>query len=399
MVSRSKIAARWPLRLGISMPFTAPLKKSTPGCPVGLLKFDNDNPRLEDGRDRPPHDDTAMIKSLRDVAALGELVQSICANGYKDIEPLIVKGPEEGPFTVLEGNRRLASIRLIKNPELAQACGVALPDPIDPTVIASIETVTVYRVASKEEARAYIGFKHINGPHRWESYAKANFVTEWFKTGRAQGITIDQIADQLGDDNKTIRNMIAGMLVLEQAISAGFSISNRANKGRFAFSHLYTALTRNEYQDFLGLQKGWSDNPTDVPIDLGHMPQLQELMVWLFGAKDQQKPALIASQNPDLAVLGQVLKHPVAMRVIRAGKSLEEAKREMRPVGSVLSDVMVDISHKLREAVALAGRAQDVDASMRELAKSILQQAKSLSLLVAQEDPLVPAKRRTRAEN
>jgi hypothetical protein len=129
------------------------------------------------------------------------------------------------------------------------------------------------------------------------------------------------------------------------------------------------------------------------------MPQLQELMVWLFGAKDQQKPALIASQNPDLAVLGQVLKHPVAMRVIRAGKSLEEAKREMRPVGSVLSDVMVDISHKLREAVALAGRAQDVDASMRELAKSILQQAKSLSLLVAQEDPLVPAKRRTRAEN
>ena len=148
------------------MPFTAPLTKSTPGCPVGLLKFDTDNPRLEDGRDRPPHDDTAMIKSLRDVAALGELVQSICANGYKDIEPLIVQGAEAGPFTVLEGNRRLASIRLIQNRELAEACGIVLPDVIAPEVIASMQTVTVYRVASKEDARAYIGFKHINGPHR-----------------------------------------------------------------------------------------------------------------------------------------------------------------------------------------------------------------------------------------
>lgn len=379
------------------MPFTAPLRKSTPGCPVGLLKFDNDNPRLEDGRDRPPHDDTAMIKSLRDVAALGELVQSICANGYKDIEPLIVHGPAAGPFKVLEGNRRLASIRLIQNPTLAQACGIALPDVIDTKVLASIQTVTIYRVSSKEEARAYIGFKHINGPHRWESYAKANFVTEWFKIGRAKGITIDQIAEQLGDDNKTIRNMIAGMLVLEQAISEGFSISNRANKGRFAFSHLYTALTRTEYLEFLGLQKGWADSPDDTPIDLGHIPQLQELMIWLFGAKDQQKPALITSQNPDLAVLGQVLKHPVAMRVVRAGKSLEEAKREMRPVGSVLSDVMVDINHRLREAVSLAGRAQGFDDSIKELSNLILQQAKSLALLIAQEDPPAPARQRTRS--
>lgn len=379
------------------MPFTAPLYISTSGCPVELLKFDNDNPRLEDGRDRLPHDDTAMIKSLRDVAALGELVQSICANGYKDIEPLIVHGPEAGPFTVLEGNRRLASIRLIQNPELAQACGITLPGEIRPEVIDSMETVTVYRVASKEDARAYIGFKHINGPHRWESFAKANFVTEWFKKGRNQGITIDQIAEQLGDDNKTIRNMIAGMLVLEQAISAGFSISNRANKGRFAFSHLYTALTRTEYLEFLGLQKGWADNPTDNPVDAGHVPQLQELMTWLFGAKDQQQPALITSQNPDLAVLGQVLKHPVAMRVVRAGKSLEEAKRELRPVGSVLSDVMVDINHKLREAVSLAGRAQDVDDSIMALSKLILQQAKSLDLLVSQEALPPPARRRPRA--
>lgn len=366
------------------MPFIAALNKSVPGCPVDLLRFDNENPRLEDGRDRAPLTDEQMIKALRDVAALGELVQSICANGYKDIEPLIVHGPEQGPFVVLEGNRRLASIRVIQNPALARECGIPLPDPVPPHVLASLDTVTVYRVASKEEARAYIGFKHINGPHRWESYAKANFVAEWFKTGREHGVTIDHIAEQLGDDNKTIRNMIAGMLVLDQATEAGFSVANRANKGRFAFSHLYTALTRTEFMEFLGLPRGWAENPDASPVAAENLPRLSELMTWLFGAKDQQKPALIVSQNPDLAVLGQVLKHPVAMRMIRAGRSLEEAKREMRPVESVLSDVMVEVNHKLREAVSLMARAQDVDASIRELSKQILQQAKSLMVLVEQ---------------
>jgi hypothetical protein len=331
-----------------------------------------------------------MIKSLREVAALGELVQSICANGYKDIEPLIVKGKERGPFTVLEGNRRLASIKLIRDPALAAECGISLPKNIPSSVLKSIEKVTVFRVASETEARAYIGFKHINGPHRWESYAKATFVTDWYKSERSKGLTVDQIADNLGDDNKTIRNMIGGMLVLQQAIEGGFSISDRSNKGRFAFSHLYTALTRIEYMNFLGLEKGWADNPADKPVKKAHVKNLSELMLWLFGSKAESKPSLIVSQNPDLAILGQAIAHPSALRVIRAGFSLEEAKKEMRPVKSLLADVLVEISHKLREAVSLAARAPTVDEAIVEDSKQILRQAEALDLLVSkQRDAIV----------
>lgn len=364
------------------MAFRADLNKSTPGCPTSLLHFDVKNPRLENGTGQEPANDVEMIKALREVAALGELIASICANEYRDIEPIIVKGPEEGPFIVLEGNRRLASIKVILDEALAEECGVQVPRPVRPEVLASIKTVTIYRVASEEAARAFIGFKHINGPHRWESFAKARFVTQWYKAEKGSGISIDRIAEQLGDDNSTIRNMIAGMLVLEQATSQGFDASDRYNRGRFAFSHLYTALTRSEFVDFLGLPKKWSVNPEENPVPKASSEKLSELMVWLYGSKQGERAPLVRSQNPDLAHLGEVLENPVSLSFIRAGKTLAEARIELRPASAVLSDVMVEINSRLREAVQLASRAEGADTTALSLAQQIAKQGTSLLLLV-----------------
>src|ERR1039458_2929896 len=93
------------------------------------------------------------------MADLSEVVQSIAANGYIDIEPLI--GQRVGnKWKVLEGNRRLAAIRILQNPVLAKGTGVAVPE-ISAKNAATLKEVSVYAVSSKEEAREYIGFKHI----------------------------------------------------------------------------------------------------------------------------------------------------------------------------------------------------------------------------------------------
>lgn len=372
------------------MVFNAALNRTTAGCPTDLLHFDASNPRLDDGIHRSGAvDDATMIRSLKDVAALSELIASICANDYKDIEPLIVMAQpdavtaEEGPFTVLEGNRRLACIKLIKDRALAESCGITIPDPLRPSVLPSLESVSVYRVASESDARAFIGFKHINGPHRWDSFAKAKYVTQWFKQERAAGLTIEKIAAHLGDDNNTIRSMISGMLVLEQAEALGFDMSDRFNKGRFAFSHLYTALSRGEYMEFLELPRRWMTAPADNPVPPASNEKLLEVMGWLYGSKARSKPPLVRSQNPDLANLGDVLKHPVAIRMIRAGKSLSEALGEIRPPTFALSDVMVEADAKLREGVQLAGRAESVDGGLLEIGVQIGRQATALNLLLA----------------
>ena len=78
---------------------------------------------------------------------------------------------------------------------------------------------------------------------------------------------------------------------------------------RFAFSHLYTALTRPGYRDFLGLGDEWrSEDPQPNPVPKKNLENLQQVLIWLYGSKSDGIKPVITSQNPDLKFLGAVLE-------------------------------------------------------------------------------------------
>ena len=98
--------------------------ETTTRVPVERLRLDRRNPRLIGGDEEAS--DEAIITRLYLAADLGELLQSIAANGYMDIEPLVVvvdPDSENDDLTVLEGNRRLAALRLLREPDLAHGSG------------------------------------------------------------------------------------------------------------------------------------------------------------------------------------------------------------------------------------------------------------------------------------
>lgn len=357
--------------------FQANINQVTPQCPTALLGFDYDNPRLITGDKLLAHDEKSLICSLRDIAALDELIQSICNNGYFNLEPLIVLGDEYGPFVVLEGNRRLAAIKLIKDKDLARDCKVSLPASISQAVLDSVEFVSIWLVKERTDAQAFIGFKHINGPYRWDAYAKARYVADWYKKDRTNGLTVAAVARQLGDDNDTIRAYIGAVFVLEQAEAEGlFDIKDRYNRGRFAFSHLYTALGRKEYQAFLGLAKGWNQEPEKQLISQGKLPNLKELLAYLYGSKQDGQPSLIKSQNPDLGQLGKVLVHPVALEKIRGGTELKMAYSEVDR-RSVFSDALIQVSLKIDAAIDVLTK-YDGTAALLPVAEEIIEKAEIL---------------------
>ena len=173
----------------MAVPNIAP--KTVGKVAVEYLEFDPENPRLiEEGVRNPTDED--IIRALADTSDLSEVVQSIAANGYFDIEPMI--GMKVGnKWRVLEGNRRLAAIRILQNPAMAKGTGVAVPET-SPANKATLKEVSVYAVTSKDQAREYIGFKHINGPHRWDALAKARFAADWY--AKEKGVTLDKIANR-----------------------------------------------------------------------------------------------------------------------------------------------------------------------------------------------------------
>jgi hypothetical protein len=228
---------------------------------VELLRFDKANPRYSGERLK---NDAEIIRFLYGSADLSELLQSIAANGYIDIEPLVVT-LSGSHYVVLEGNRRLASIKLLSDPKLAKACDVPIPE-LTKEAKETLSEITAYRVNSREDARDFIGFKHINGPYRWDSLAKARFAAEWYKRDRENGITLREIARKLGDRHDTIQRMVTGVYVLDQAKEAGlFDVEDRYPGRPFAFSHLYTALTRPGFRTFLGLPEEWRPRTKPSP--------------------------------------------------------------------------------------------------------------------------------------
>lgn len=357
--------------------FSPPFGEPARGCPTSLLEFDRSNPRLLTGDDYGTSKDEDIISALNEIAPLEEVITSICTNTYLDFEPLIVLGKDNGPYRVLEGNRRLASIKLIADADLARRCRISMPR-ISKDVLASIKEVTVWRVKNESDAQAFIGFKHINGPSRWDAYAKARFVSDWYKRERKNNLTIDQIARQLGDDNDTIRAYISSIRVLEQAESRNlFEIKNRYNKGKFAFSHLYTALGRAEYQEFLGLEKGWNKEPGEVPVARAHEDKLKEVLLYLYGNKRDEKPSLIKSQNPDLKHVGEVITNPVALEKIRGGATLAIAYNDVRSPYDVFSETIAQATLKLSSVMDALPK-YNGEENLLTIAEEIVEQAETL---------------------
>ncbi|MGP0150402.1 hypothetical protein [Pseudomonas oryzihabitans] len=354
-------------------------------CPIELLELDRNNPRLMTGTNYQLDSEIDLIKVICSISDVRELVISICDNGYLNLEPLIIYS-ETGtsPYQVLEGNRRLTAIKLIRSPELASAAGMNIPS-VKPEVLRSTDQVKVFRVADPADARAFIGFKHINGPQRWDAYAKARFATDWYKSELENGVTIDDIATRLGDNHNTIRSIVSSLLLLDQAREEQvYSIDDRTNPGRFAFSHLYTALGRPEYRDFLGLELGWDKNPSASPVSSEKLEALGEMLTFVYGSKSSNVAAKVKSQNPDLKNLGKVLANDVALAKLRSGAALDIAFEETLPPSKVLADAMVAANLQLKRAIELASKVNpaDINETTAAIAKEINAQARILSLFV-----------------
>ena len=185
----------------------------------------------------------------------------------------------------------------------------------------------VIKLANREEARQLIGFKHINGTHKWDSYAKARFAADWYRKEKKNDITLEEIARSLGDRHDTVQRLVHGIFVLDQASERGLFDPEDRFPGRvFFFTHLYTALTRPEYRQFLGLPERWRDTtPGENPVPKESLPRLKELMNWLYGSKADNEPPVIASQNPDVKHLGEILVSAPALKRLRVDRNLKAA--------------------------------------------------------------------------
>lgn len=350
---------------------------------VERLRLDRMNPRLIGQAEHAS--DESIIARLYRGAEIDELLQSISTNGYLDIEPLVVvRDAERRRLIVLEGNRRIAALRLLREADLAERIAsserlrIKVP-PVDESLRATFDQVSVYLVASRERARSFIGFKHINGPAKWDAYAKARFAADWYKTERPDGVSLEDIARSIGDRHDTIKRMVSAVYVLEQAERAElFEIQDRTTK-KFNFSHLYTALSRSQYMEYLGLGSTWVRyDPSPDPVPAERLDELRKVLAWIFGSKKKDALPVIQSQNPDIKRLGEVLAHAEARHVLETTHNLDEAHESTEAVDIRFTASLLRARDAIRDAAGALRAFDGRDRSLLDIAEDVKETADSV---------------------
>ena len=316
---------------------------------VSELAFDEANPRLAEfdtGGGEPE-----IIKMLWEMMDVKELVLSIAASGYFRHEPVIVTR-EGGRNVVIEGNRRLAAVMLLRQPALGKNFNARIPG------ISRERRESLARIpgllSTREDAWRYLGFKHVNGPAKWGSYAKSQYIAD---VHRDFDVPLDEIARQIGDTHNTVRRLYRGLMVIEQAERLGAFSRDDRWRGHFAFSHLYTGLPHPGISEFLDLQS--ANEETQDPVPAKKKDNLRELLVWMYGSKSEKKPPVIQSQNPHLRWLDAVLANREALAALRRGAELSLAFEISRPSSNLFEEALVAAKQYLEKARGILSTGYD----------------------------------------
>ncbi|NRA50636.1 MAG: hypothetical protein HRU12_16000, partial [Phaeodactylibacter sp.] len=312
--------------------------------PLDKIILDRENPRLIEFGIQANSREEDIIEILWREMAVDELMYSIVSNKFWEYEPLICL--EEGEhFIAVEGNRRLAAVKLIHG--LSKKDSIRIPghinEKISDELLKQTKELPAITITTRADAWRFIGFKHVNGPAKWGSFAKAKYIAQ---VHNDFSVSIDDIAYQIGDTNKTAQKLYQGLMVLEQAKREKvYNYEEDFNAPRLFFSHLYTGLQREGIREYIQLKDASTEDVSPVPE--AQMKELGQLLRWLFGSKKDDITSVITSQNPDLKHLDQVLQVREARVALLSGLTLDSAYEISRPAEALFEESLLAAKRNL----------------------------------------------------
>lgn len=354
------------------------------------LTFDRQNPRLPEYDLGPHASEEDIVRILWEAMDVRELVMSIAASGFFPHEPVIVVKEDE-KNVVIEGNRRLAAVRILLDPQLAKSLDFRAPS-LSLKERANLDDLPAVVLDTREETWQQLGFKHVNGPAKWSSYAKSRYIA---KVHRNFNVPLEQIAEQIGDTHNTVQRLFRGLMVIEQAEKFGvFERTDRYRK-HFSFSHLYTGITYPHIRAHIGLQSAEEDQQEPVPKD--KQEELGELCRWLYGSRQDGIQPIVQSQNPDLSSLEKVVGNTEALGALRAGRGLELALEAGRPPTAVFRESLLASKRELEQARASLTTGFDGSQDLLRIANEVANLADDLHAEMLRKSQ--PRQRREKENN
>lgn len=339
---------------------------------VANLDFDPNNPRFAPEVASGPEQDL-IERFIRDERLL-EVINSIADQGYFDGEPLlVVPVGNSNQYHVIEGNRRLAALKLLNGlvnvpvgrSSIEVACESAINRPPEVPCL----------VFNNEDAiLRYLGFRHITGIKSWSSLQKARYIKKLRDRFYAH-LPVDKqmtaLAREIGSRADYVGQMLAALNLFERAEGKNFFGLPGISTQDIDFSLLSTAISYAAIVRYVGLE-GRQDS-TGARIDEG---ALKNMMNWLFVSLGGQKTVLGDSRN--LKRLAAVVESEAARDQLVVDGNLDSAYQLSRGPAQALTLTLKAVEKKLQEAWTWMPLIDRPQAGDEDVAESIRKRASEL---------------------
>ena len=333
--------------------------------PLNTLRLDPENPRLLRGRDWASESEAQVLREFVRRYNLIELARSIVDKGFRPRHAealLVVESPlDPGHYVVIEGNRRLATLKLLTSADNRKAVGTgseweALAEAASHL---ELDPIPVLVYPDRSALDDYLGFRHITGPTPWRPEAKARFIAKLLCGSESVGA----VARRIGSNHRTVRRFAEAHAIYTQAVEAGMPM----DEVEAAFGVFYNALDQEGVRGFLELgRQAEIKTLPESPLSTASIEQFRDLIGLLYGDSSQGLEQVIG-ESRDLRKLGQVLANPRARANLLRDRNLERAWRVSGGGRDDLLGLLSDLQSRLAEVSGKAYEYADDDEILGEI--------------------------------
>lgn len=328
-------------------------KRPQVNIPLSIIELDNNNPRLAD--EYKGSSELTILRVLYEEFDLEDIGFSMVENGYFEEEPIVVvsKGfpksfkwdekdiektqkeieklissGKDIKFIVVEGNRRIATAKLLVDNEIRKKIKIEeddFPTPKNKKIEDDLRVIPAIIYKDRNEVSPYLGVTHISRKLRWEAYAKAIYIAKRIEDEKRKGKSIEKsinyVKQNIGDRSDTIIKQYMSYKIFKQ-VEKELDFDTHPIKLRFSL--IWELLSKPPIRDFIGVssyKEAKLDKDLVSPRKLGN---LKNLLTWVFG-NGKDKPPIVTDSRLIGKKLAPILANSHSTENLLKFESLEGA--------------------------------------------------------------------------
>ncbi|MCX6584255.1 MAG: AAA family ATPase [Candidatus Aminicenantes bacterium] len=271
-----------------------------------------------------------------------DLIESFKASGYLPIDQIQIKELENGDYMVVEGNRRVAALKLLANEYETKNIDLG---NLHPSIFDNVPVV-MYEDGDDMHYLTLMALKHISGNKKWGEWNQAKLLEKMYLSHHLEE---DEICRRIGISKIELRRSLRALSLVEQYRNSDYG--DQFDESKFP---IFREVARNAD---LKVWLDWDDSSYKAK----NTANLEFFFSWLsrepieepgddgqvgYGKKFRD-PAII--KRDDVVTLGKIITDTRAMAQLKSTRDINAAYRAS------------DLVFRERQEAAIKSLANEID--------------------------------------